>query len=333
MTITAAPAHASFASLFSGIAGLDLGLHRRMPCTLMVEVEEHPRTILSRHFPNTPLMKDVCNVNGRDLRRPTVLVAGFPCKDTSIAGGRTGLHGARSGLFFEIMRLIDEAEERPEWVIIENPDGALTSNNGRDWLTVTRDLERRGYGWAYRVVDARDLGSPQKRTRVLLVGHRSGDATLAGEVLGLCGPGGETVAAPAVPAGQDLPRPHRDGGPARGEVTVWRKSARAQKKIELGGWESWVPATHANTLTCFDGPGTMRQTHLLRQDGRLRALTMTEWERLCGFPDGWTEGIPEGARSTALGNCVHVSMGEWLAEQLCVVMQRLAATSPAAATA
>jgi hypothetical protein len=60
---------------------------------------------------------------------------------------------------------------------------------------------------------------------------------------------------------------------------------------------------------------------------------MTEWERLCGFNDGWNEGITEGARSTALGNSVHVSMGEWLAEQLCVVMERLAATSPAAATA
>lgn len=316
-----APAGASFDSLFSGIAGLDLGLHRRMPCNVMVEVEEHPRTILGRHFPHVRQMKDVCDVRGRDLPG-TVRVAGFPCKDTSIAGGRTGLHGARSGLFFEIMRTVDEAP--PEWLIIENPDGALTSNDGRDWLTVTRDLERRGYGWAYRVVDARDLGSPQKRTRVLLVAHRSGDATLAGEVLGLCGPGGAPLAPAPVEAGEDVPGPHRVDPAPRDGVKVWRKSARAQKKIELGGWESWVPATHANTLTCFDGPGTMRQTHLIEQDGRLRAPTMTEWERLCGFPDGWTEGIPEGARATALGNCVHVAMGEWLADGLVRVMNRLA---------
>jgi site-specific DNA-cytosine methylase len=108
-------------------------------------------------------------------------------------------------------------------------------------------------------------------------------------------------------------------------VSPWSSGGREQKKIEDGGWESWVRSDYANTLTCFDIGGSMRQTHLLRQDGRLRTFTLTEWERLCGFPEGWTEGIPDGARFTALGNCVHVAMGEWLAEQLVAVMARLAA--------
>jgi DNA (cytosine-5)-methyltransferase 1 len=393
---TLAPARHSFDSLFSGIAGLDNGLHRRMPCNLVVEEAAHPRAILRKHFPHVRQMNDVREVKGTDLRG-TILVAGFPCKDTSIAGPRVGLAGARSGLFFEIIRLMQE--HRPEWVIVENPDGALTSNKGRDWLTVTRDFTREGYSWAYRVVDARtldsaDLRSPQKRTRIILVAHRDGDIGPCLDVLGLTaadyaavqpdtpkvtwgtagtgGPDNVTVtgAAPA-PTVEALPSwdtiitnaPADDAScwltPEQAEkllprlrshagldpellaaveavadgttpmldsaVRVWRKSARAQKSIEAGGWESWVRSAHSNTLTCFDIGGPLRQTHLIYQGGRVRTLTLTEWERLCGFEDGWTEGIPDGARFTALGNCVHVGTGEWLAEQLVSVMVRMEA--------
>lgn len=72
----------------------------------------------------------------------------------------------------------------------------------------------------------------------------------------------------------------------------------------------------ANTLTGFDGGGATRQVHLIAQHGRLRTLTLTEWERLQRFPDGWTEGIPDSARFTALGNAMHVGMAEWLGRRI-----------------
>jgi DNA (cytosine-5)-methyltransferase 1 len=97
---------------------------------------------------------------------------------------------------------------------------------------------------------------------------------------------------------------------------VWRKSARARAKLTEGGYETWVPAEHANTLTGFDGGGPMRQTHLIAQSGRLRTLTLTEWERLQGFPDGWTSGMPESARYQALGNAIHTGTSAWLARRL-----------------
>ena len=80
-----------------------------------------------------------------------------------------------------------------------------------------------------------------------------------------------------------------------------------------------MPADFSNTLTGFDGGGPNRQTHIVLQDGRLRALTLTEWERLQGFPDGWTEGIPDSARYTTLGTAMHVGMARWLGERLCAV--------------
>ena len=72
----------------------------------------------------------------------------------------------------------------------------------------------------------------------------------------------------------------------------------------------------ANTLTGFDGGNALRQTHLIAQAGRLRTLTLTEWERLQGFDDGWTEGIPDNQRFKAIGNSMHVGMAEWLGHRL-----------------
>lgn len=74
-----------------------------------------------------------------------------------------------------------------------------------------------------------------------------------------------------------------------------------------------------NTLTGFDGGGPLRQTHLVQQGGKLRALTLTEWERLSGVPDGWTDMIPDSARYTALGNIAHPAMTEWLGRRIVAV--------------
>lgn len=84
-----------------------------------------------------------------------------------------------------------------------------------------------------------------------------------------------------------------------------------------------MPGEFANTLTGFDGGGPNRQTHILLQEGRLRTFTLTEWERLQGFPDGWTEGIPESARYQALGNAMHVGMARWLGQRLVAVNNAL----------
>jgi DNA (cytosine-5)-methyltransferase 1 len=97
---------------------------------------------------------------------------------------------------------------------------------------------------------------------------------------------------------------------------VWRKSARARGKLVDGHYETWVPAEHGNTLTGFDGGGPLRQTHLVAQSGRLRTLTLTEWERLQGFPDGWTAGMPDSSRYQAIGNAIHTGTAAWLARRL-----------------
>lgn len=58
------------------------------------------------------------------------------------------------------------------------------------------------------------------------------------------------------------------------------------------------------------------QTHVVFQGGRLRAPTPLEWERAQGFPDHWTEGMPDRARYEALGDAMHVGIAGWLGRNI-----------------
>jgi len=316
----------TYVSTFSGIGGFETGFNQ-MGWTnqLMVEIDPHCQRVLAAHFPDVPLEGDIRDVAGTTLNRPDLVCGGFPCQDTSVAApDRAGLAGSRSGLFWEFHRLLDEHlrlvdAARPRWVVIENPEGLLTSPGreraGWDMAAVARGLEDLGYGWAYRVVDGGRLGTTQRRRRVIVVGHRGGDPRPAWEVLGDDGAGAQAGRARGIGRTTTGPRPVAgDHGPDG--VMVWRKSARARASLAAGGYETWVPAEHGNTLTGFDGGGPMRQTHLIAQQGRLRTLTLTEWERMQGFPDGWTAGMPDSARYQALGNAIHTGTAAWLARRL-----------------
>lgn len=319
------------ASAFTGIAGFERGFEEYgIETQCMIEWDPACRKVLTEHYPTTALLEDISDVRGTDLGPGVELFyGGFPCQDTSIAAPhRSGLAGSRSGHFYEFTRLVgeyarivDEADN-PRWVVIENPTGLLRSNDGRDMATVIGTLVDLGYGVSWRVVDGRHLGTPQRRERVLVVGHRGGDPRPAWEVLGDPRSGGE--AAPTHHVGGTTPRLRVVREPAARDdgVKVWRKSARARKSIEAGGYETWVSDGMANTLTGFDGGLATRQTHLLRQRGRLRTLTLTEWERLQGFPDDWTAMVSsDSARYTMLGNAMHVGMARWFAARLTAVHQ------------
>ena len=181
---------------------------------------------------------------------------------------------------------------------------------------VVGGLEDLGYGWAFRTVDGRHLGTAQRRGRVLVVGHRGGDPRPAWDVLGDSGPGGEAVASHRLGGQSRRPGPV---GVASSDVTIWRKSARARAALNKGGYETWVVSPDSNTLTGFDGGAATRQTHLLAQNGRLRTLTLTEWERLQGFPDGWTDSMATSKRYGALGDAIHTGTSAWLGRRIAAV--------------
>ena len=163
----------SIVGLFAGIGGLERGLHRAGHDTaLLCENDLAAQAVLTARFPTVPLHDDVRTL--RSLPRcTTLLVAGFPCQDLSQAGRTTGIAGARSGLVGEVFRLIDQ--HKVPWVLLENVPFMLQLARGEAMNVIATALESLDYRWAYRVVDARAFGLPQRRRRVYLVASKHGD--------------------------------------------------------------------------------------------------------------------------------------------------------------
>jgi DNA (cytosine-5)-methyltransferase 1 len=198
-------------SLFSGVGGFDLAGDRAgITPAAMCEIDKSCQSVLKAHWPDVPLFTDVKEVTGDSLRGlgidpdRTVLTGGFPCQDVSVAGLRAGLAGARTGLFWEVIRILKEFQ--PAYFVLENVPGLLTSNRGRDMGTVLWALEECGYhDLAYRILDAQHFGVPQRRRRVFIVGHLGSTYAWAGEVLAIT-QGSKRDSDPSDAAGEDVAR-------------------------------------------------------------------------------------------------------------------------------
>ena len=165
-------------SLFAGVGGFDLAMERNgVKVVATVEIDKKCNEVLAKHFPTAKQFTDVQQVTGKDLLDagfdPTrgIITGGFPCQDLSVAGKRAGLAGERSGLFWEIARLVEETQT--EWFILENVPGLLSSNGGKDFGIVLREMADLGYSIGWRVLDAQYFGVPQRRRRVFIVGSRT----------------------------------------------------------------------------------------------------------------------------------------------------------------
>ena len=164
-------------SLFDGIGGFPLAFERAGARTVAtVEIDQAAAAISKRHFPHAHQFDDVTKVTGNDLRSVGfvpdrgVITAGWPCQDLSVAGRREGLAGARSGLWWEVVRLLDETRSR--WFVGENVPGLLSSNGGDDFAEVLDALNDLGYVVDPDILDAQFFGVPQRRRRVFLVCQR-----------------------------------------------------------------------------------------------------------------------------------------------------------------
>lgn len=146
------------------------------------EIEKFPSKALNHHYPNTPNLGDMNEIDGTKYNGSVDLICGgTPCQSFSVAGLRKGMSDPRGNLALVFLRLVDQI--RPTWVVWENVPGVLSSNKGRDFGSFVGGLGQLGYGWAYRVLDAQYFGVPQRRRRVFVVGHIGGDWKRAARVL------------------------------------------------------------------------------------------------------------------------------------------------------
>lgn len=160
--------------LFSGIGGFSLGLEStgHYQTVGFCEIEPFGRAVLNKHWPNVYCHEDVRTLTDDVVRRECgpvdMLCGGFPCQDISVAGKGKGLEGERSGLFFELARIVESV--RPNWLLIENVPALRIRGSDR----VIDELEGLEYScWAF-VVGAEHVGASHRRHRVWIVGHAGG---------------------------------------------------------------------------------------------------------------------------------------------------------------
>jgi len=170
------------ASLFSGIGGFEKGILQasekigvKTKIVFASEIDKHPRKVYKSHFGGKYLHGDIKEINETNVPHHEILCGGFPCQDVSIAGKRAGLCGARSGLFYDIIRIL--REKQPKLVFLENVAGLLSSNKGWDFARVIIELEGVGYTCEWQILNSRDYGVAQNRKRVYIIGHLRGSGT------------------------------------------------------------------------------------------------------------------------------------------------------------
>jgi DNA (cytosine-5)-methyltransferase 1 len=169
-----------YLSVCSGIEAASVAWHPLgWQAAAFAEIEDFPSAVLAHRFPNVPNWGDITRFREWPDAKIDVLVGGTPCQSFSVAGLRSGLADPRGHLALTYLGIADRY--RPRIVVWENFPGVLSSNGGRDFGAFLGALVQLGYGVAYRVLDAQYVRAhgfgravPQRRRRVIVVGHTGG---------------------------------------------------------------------------------------------------------------------------------------------------------------
>jgi DNA (cytosine-5)-methyltransferase 1 len=280
------------AGLFAGIGGLDLGLASAgHSLVALADNDLYAAEVLKRRFPDIPNLGDVAAI--RSLPRCDLVACGFPCQDLSQAGNGAGIHGKKSGMVREVLRLLDANKRKPNWLLFENVPFMLSLAKGAAVSFLTEQLELRGYSWAYRIIDSRAFGLAQRRRRLFILASR----TEAPERFLFRDEGAarEPERTAATPCG-----------------FYWTEGNRGV------GWavDATPPLKGTSGVAIVSPPGVWRP-----QSGDFITPRIEDAEALQGFRRGWTSiagELPRGerARWRLVGNAVSVPVAAWFGRLL-----------------
>lgn len=166
----------TFLDFFAGVGGFRRGLELAgFKCIGYCEKDKFARKSYEAMYDTKGewFHDDITSIDPTQLPKADLWTAGSPCQNVSIAGKRAGLYGERSGLFFTFVDLLQsqEEEDKPEWILLENVKGLLSSGGGRDYLDYLSILDEAGYDLEWQVFNSKDYGVPQNRERIYTLGH------------------------------------------------------------------------------------------------------------------------------------------------------------------
>lgn len=338
-------------SLFDGIGVFPLAASR---CGIRPvwasEIEKAPISITKRHFPDMVHLGDITKVDGGKIPPVHIITFGSPCQNLSLIGNRSGLAGAKSSLFYQAFRIIQEMRDAtdnlyPAIAVWENVMGAFSTNDRMDFravLSAFSDTEvpmppsgRWGNAGmvrggtpdvCWRLMDAQYWAGSRRlarRQRIFVVadfgGRRAADILFKPRpMLPLpppCGEGGRAAAerdrTASFKTGRQIPVIH--------PFQCFRMRGAAKRQEETAFRNSFgLPTDPFPTLLASDVTPFAFWYEGDPEGGCIRFLTETESERLMGLPEGWTKyGVDDMEirplqRYKALGNAIALPCADYI---------------------
>lgn len=313
-------------ALFTGVGGGILGgrlLGWRTVCA--VEIDPFCREVLLRRqldgcLPRFPIWDDVRTFDGNEWKgKVDIVTGGFPCQDISAAGQGRGITGERSGLVFEMLRIVDEV--RPAFVFAENSPQLRT----KGLATIVERFISMGYVGRVGVLGAGDIGANHERKRMWIVAVAKGFRRRPGRERGFA-PGVERqqqlpfqITDVAEPEGQQMgaggqPRGHLSVGCIGGNVTYsdgFRGLQSQGRVFEIGQWFGH----------CVEQPSYTNGEVIRQQSGRGSGANgqgapvagITDWwsvPRFAGVDDGMASRM-DRVKATGNGQVAGVAALVW----------------------
>ena len=314
------------AEFFAGMGLVRAGLERSRISTVFAnDLDPNKAALYRDNWGDAELcVADIRDLRGENIPTVDLATSSFPCVDVSLAGGRSGLAGARSGLVFEFFRVISEMGDRaPRLIVLENVPGFLTADGGRDFKRVADRLVALGYEPQCVRVDAAAF-VPQSRERVFVLGRKGGPWP-----------------APEPPDRRTDLRLFHIASRNRGWWDEERKNEflsslspiqserlnhyRSQRRISYRGayrrtrsgcavWE--IRSDEVAGALRTTGGGSSRQAIVRVGRGKVdvRWMELREYARLQGAEGLRYESVSERQAMFALGDAVCVPVIEWLSE-------------------
>lgn len=171
----------NYIDLFHGIGGFALGAYwagMKFENHFCSDIEPYAQKLYKLRFPDSIQLGDITKINTEDLKQyghNWIITGGFPCQDISIAGKGAGITGARSGLWFEYWRIINDL--RPQFAIMENV-GMLIHRGLRE---VLGSLSEIGYNAEWQMLRSCQFGLPHSRRRLWIIAYPEKSRWINGE--------------------------------------------------------------------------------------------------------------------------------------------------------
>lgn len=287
-----------FVDLFCGIGGFRVAMEQTCfenelipKCVFSSDIDPYCQISYESNFDEKPF-GDITKVLENDIPDHDILFAGFPCQPFSIIGQMKGFEDTRGTLFFDIARIINI--KRPKAFILENVKQLMGHDGGRTFKIIINSLKKLGYHIKYSVLNALDYGLPQKRERVIIVGHQE-------------------------PIHFNFPLPIKPFKPLSEilEVNVEKKYYASdyiqKKRLEKHKSAFTLSIWHENKsgnicsypYSCALRAGASYNYLLVNGE---RRLTPREMFRLQGFPDTYKIVVSDGQARKQAGNAVPVNL-------------------------